>query len=71
MSNNKSNPTKIDAKEIAKKYNKSGVVIFHFRGNEFGYASYGINEEHCEMMKRFAEVVYDKLIESNPNYKRE
>ena len=70
MSTNGSNPSKKDAKKIAKKFHKEGVVIFHFNKNEFGYATYGNDDKYCALMKQFAEVIYNKLIVNNRNYKR-
>lgn len=54
-------PTVNDAKALAKKYGKDGIVIFHvsFANGTQGYASYGKSPALCATMARVADEMYN------------
>lgn len=57
--------TKKDCEALSKKYRRDGVIILHFyltERCEFGYASYGKNKKHCDLMKIIADQIYDKIL---------
>lgn len=63
------NPTIQDAKQIAKRCGKTGVVIFFLddRTGDFGFSSYGIDVERCRQMKSFGDVVFNAAL-NNENF---
>ena len=50
-----------DAKQLARRENRTGVVVFHFdlENDDFGFASYGKNRAHCQKMREWAGRVMD------------
>lgn len=58
-------PTIEDAKRLAQKYEKDGIIIFHINFSErdekggWGYASYGKNKSLCEAVKSLADQMAD------------
>lgn len=60
-------PTVEDAKKLAQKYGKDGVIIFHFKFHRadkeggWGYASYGKNKNLCKRVKRLADLMADAV----------
>lgn len=63
MKNKNINPTQKDAKKVSNKYHKDGVIIFHFEGRHFGYASYGKDKNYCIEMRILAEKLFNYLAE--------
>jgi hypothetical protein len=61
-----SNPDIPDCKELAKKYKKDKIAIFHFdkkNGQQrFGFASYGTNKKECAEAFQFANSVFNTLM---------
>lgn len=51
-------PTKEDARNLAEKYGKDGIIIFHFNWSQFGYVSYGKTKELCAAIKTVADKLY-------------
>lgn len=54
-------PSITDARCMARRYGKEVLVIFHFRGGRFGYASYGENRALCDRAGEFAEAIAGRL----------
>lgn len=55
------NPAISDAKRLAKTYNLDGVIILHFQGDKYGYASYGRDKPLCTAMKQVADQIRDDI----------
>lgn len=60
------NPNLNDAKNLAQKYDKDIVVIFHIDKEKFGYASYGNNKKLCKKAKSVADLCFD-IIANHPD----
>ena len=57
--------TKSVAKSIAQRFDKSMVIVYHFRGDgEFGYVSYGSDKERCDMAKSIADEMWEYVMNS-------
>lgn len=54
-------PTIADAKSLVKKYGLNGVIVIHFKGEQFGYVEYGQNKAWCKVMKRVADDIHDAI----------
>jgi hypothetical protein len=60
-------PTVEDAKKIAEKYNKDGVIVFHINFSDrdkkagWGYASYGSNKALCQATRKLADQMADSV----------
>lgn len=58
-------PTVEDARKIAEKYGKDGVIVFHINFSDrdkkagWGYASYGKNKSLCDAIKSLADQMVD------------
>lgn len=52
-----------DAKDLAYKYRKSGIIILHFDGGTFGTASYGMTREKCDEMRKIADMIFQRFID--------
>ena len=52
-----------DAANIAKKYNKSKVIILMLDDETLEYASYGDNSQQCDQAKEIAEVAYEAVMQ--------
>lgn len=57
-------PNIADAKALAYKYRKQGVIILHFDGGTFGTASYGMTRAKCEEMREISELIFQKFIDA-------
>lgn len=47
-----------DAKDLAYKYRKQGVIVFHVDKKAFGFASYGMTRQQCDEMRKLGDVMY-------------
>lgn len=56
-------PTIKDAKALAEKYDQDGVIVFFFKGDQYGFSSYGMDREQCDRFGNFGNQVAE-LIES-------
>lgn len=56
-----SEPTIDEAKELAYRHRKKGVVIIAFGDGRFSTASFGMNRALCGAMKRFSEQVAEAI----------
>ena len=56
-----SNPTIEDAKQLVKRDNLDGAIIFFFRDSKYGYAEYGKDRALCAAMKQIADQVYEEI----------
>lgn len=57
-----SNPTIKDAKSLAIKYDKNGIIIFHMRPDgQFGYTSYGTDRVLCQATRKLADVAFEAI----------
>ncbi len=56
-------PSIADAKAIASKYGKDGVVILHFdiAKGDFGIASWGADRARCDAMKSIGNQIFDRI----------
>jgi hypothetical protein len=63
-----SNPTIADAKAVAKKHGKDGIIIFHLDKSKgvFGYASYGRDRAQCQEMQDLADRMFDAAAGEEP-----
>ena len=65
--------TKKDAEKLAKKYDKDGIIIFHFEfgriegkhstASQFGFVSYGKNKKLCDLMQKIADKLFEKVFQ--------
>ena len=58
-------PTIKTAEYVAKKYNMEKVVIFFFKDDQFGVASYGKDRDHCRQAGKFADDIFDQIEDDN------
>lgn len=54
-------PTIKDAKDLAVKYRKRGVVILFVDDIQFGVASYGMRRRDCDDMRQVADAVFEAI----------
>lgn len=59
----KKEPTVNEAKALAKKHGKTGIIIFHFDDNRMGYASYGNTRSECAYVRKLADAAYEVIHE--------
>ena len=59
-----SSPRISEAKALAKKHDKTHVVIFHFNTNtgKIGYASYGVTKKECAEARQIGDMVFEKSL---------
>lgn len=54
-------PTINDAKAVALKYRKRGVIILSFSGEGFAVTSYGMTRADCDAMRQVNDQIADML----------
>ena len=56
-------PTINDAKALAMKYRKLGVMVLHFGGRnmQYGGASYGMTRRHCDAMGKLLDRIMELI----------
>lgn len=54
-------PTIAEAKAVAGKYKKEGIIIFYFGDDGIGYASYGKDRRACQAVKTIADRWLDQI----------
>ena len=58
-----SEPTVNTAKRIAKRHGSDMVIVLHFKGDKYAYASYGQNSQLCREAQRIANGLFDSIRE--------
>lgn len=56
-----SNPTIADAKALALKHRRRGVIVLAFGGEDFACASYGMTREACAAMKTVVDQIASEI----------
>lgn len=56
-----SDPTVETARRIAKRHDSDMVIVFYFKGEAKGYASYGQNARLCKEAQRIADGLFDSI----------
>jgi hypothetical protein len=54
-------PTIADAKALAVKYRRRGVIVLHFGGGRFGTSSYGMTRVDCGAMKDVSDQIHEAI----------
>ena len=67
-------PTITDAKELATRYRKRGVIVFHVGAGRFGFTSYGMTRKDCDALRSVVDKIADMIQDGTitvPNQLRE
>lgn len=54
-------PTINDAKTLTEKYGQDGVIIFFFKGDQYGFSSYGKDKSQCKRFGHFGNQIADRI----------
>lgn len=61
-------PTEKDAYKLAEKLKQEGIIIFSFKGDEIGFASYGITKSIGNSLKVIASKMCRVMLGKKPKF---